>query len=128
DRRRWARYLVEERAEGAVYRRLAARRTGEERQILESLADAERRHEEHWLTLLGGEPARLPKAGLRSRLLGWMARGFGSIFVLALAQNAEARSPYDTERYATPAMRADEKVHYEVVRGLAARGRRRLSG
>jgi VIT1/CCC1 family predicted Fe2+/Mn2+ transporter len=25
-------------------------------------------------------------------------------------------------------MRADEKVHYEVVRGLAARGRRRLSG
>ncbi len=128
DRRRWARYLVEERAEGLVYRKLAARRTGEEREILLSLSDAEHRHEQHWLSLLGEEPARLPRAGFRSRLLGWMAGRFGSIFVLALAQSAEARSPYDTEQYATPAMRADEKIHYEVVRGLAARGRRRLSG
>lgn len=128
DRRRWARYLVEERAEGAVYQRLAARRDGEEQQILLSLAEAERRHEQHWLDLLGEEPNRLPKAGLRSRMLGWMAGRFGSIFVLALAQNAEARSPYDQEKFATPAMRADEKVHHEVVRGLAARGRRRLSG
>ncbi|WP_406245347.1 VIT1/CCC1 family protein [Microbacterium sp. M] len=128
DRRRWARYLVEERAEGMVYQKLAARRTGEERDILLSLADAERRHEQHWLDLLGGEPKRLPRAGIRSRMLGWMAGRFGSIFVLALAQSAEARSPYDTEQYATPAMRADEKIHYEVVRGLAARGRRRLSG
>ncbi|AMG84497.1 MULTISPECIES: VIT1/CCC1 transporter family protein [Microbacterium] len=128
DRRRWARYLVEERAEGAVYQRLAARRSGEERAILLGLAEAERRHEKHWLDLLGGEPTRLPRAGVRSRLLGWMAGRFGSIFVLALAQSAEARSPYDAERWATPAMRADEKVHHEVVRGLAARGRRRLSG
>ncbi|WP_424935710.1 MULTISPECIES: VIT1/CCC1 transporter family protein [Bacteria] len=128
DRRRWARYLVEERAEGRVYQRLAERRTGEEQEILLSLAEAERRHELHWLELLGEEPTRLPRPGLRSRLLGWMAGRFGSIFVLALAQNAEARSPYDAEVFATPAMRADEKVHYEVVRGLAARGRRRLSG
>lgn len=128
DRRRWARYLVEERAEGLVYQKLADRRTGEEAEILRSLADAERRHEQHWLDLLGGEPERLPRVGVRSRMLGWMAGRFGSIFVLALAQSAEARSPYDTESYATPAMRADEKVHYEVVRGLAARGRRRLSG
>ncbi|MFS0852146.1 VIT1/CCC1 transporter family protein [Microbacterium sp. 179-I 3D4 NHS] len=128
DRRRWARYLVEERAEGRVYQRLAATREGEERDILLSLAEAERRHEKHWLDLLGGEPSRLPRVGLRTRLLGWMAGRFGSIFVLALAQSAEARSPYDAEQYATPAMRADEKVHYEVVRGLAARGRRRLSG
>jgi VIT1/CCC1 family predicted Fe2+/Mn2+ transporter len=128
DRRRWARYLVEERAEGAVYQNLAARRTGEEREILLSLADAERRHEQHWLSLLGAEPARLPRVGVRSRLLGWMAGRFGSIFVLALAQSAEARSPYESEAYATPAMRADEKIHSEVVRGLAARGRRRLSG
>lgn len=128
DRRQWARYLVEERAEGAVYANLAARREGEERAILLSLAEAERRHEQHWLDLLGGEPSRLPRAGLRSRMLGWMASRFGSIFVLALAQSAEARSPYDTEKFATAAMRADEKVHHEVVRGLAARGRRRLSG
>lgn len=128
DRRRWARYLVEERAEAHVYQQLALRRTGEERQILLELAAAEGRHEAHWLDLLGGEPDRLPRPGLRSRLLGWMAGRFGSIFVLALVQSAEARSPYDAEEDATPAMRADEKVHFEVVRGLAARGRRQLSG
>lgn len=128
DRRRWSRYLVEERAEAHVYQQLAARREGEEREILLELAAAEGRHEAHWLELLGGEPARLPRPGLRTRVLGWMAGRFGSIFVLALAQSAEARSPYDSEEYATPAMRADEKVHFEVVRGLAARGRRQLSG
>lgn len=128
DRRRWARYLVDERAEAQVYRDLAERRGGEEREILRALADAEGRHEAHWLELLGGEPARLPAPSVSSRLLGWMARRFGSIFVLALAQNEEGRSPYDSEPFATARMVADEKIHREVVRGLAARGRRRLSG
>ncbi len=128
DRRRWAQYLVDERAEARVYRELAARREGEEREILLALAEAEGRHEAHWLRLLGGEPSRLPRPALRTTLLAWMARRFGSIFVLALAQNAEARSPYETEPSATATMAADEKIHHEVVRGLAARGRRRLSG
>ncbi|HWM15604.1 MAG TPA: VIT1/CCC1 family protein [Microbacterium sp.] len=128
DRRRWAKYLVDERQEAQVYRELAARRVGEEREILLALADAEGRHEAHWVHLLGGEPSRLPRPDPRTVLLGWMAKRFGSIFVLALAQNAEARSPYDSEPFATAAMAADEKIHYEVVRGLAARGRRRLSG
>ncbi len=128
DRRRWARYLVNERAEAHVYRELAARREGEERDILLALAEAEGRHEAHWLALLGGEPQRLPRPDGGTVLLGWLAKRFGSIFVLALAQNAEARSPYDDEPFATPAMAADEKIHHEVVRGLAARGRRRLSG
>ncbi len=128
DRRRWAQYLVDERAEAAVYRALAERRSGEEREILIALADAEGRHEEHWLALLGGEPARLPQASVSSRMLGMLARRFGSIFVLALAQNAEGRSPYEKEPFATATMAADERIHSEVVRGLAARGRRRLSG
>ncbi len=128
DRRRWAQYLVNERAEARVYRELAGRKTGEERAILQALAEAEGRHEAHWLGLLGGEPGSVPAASTRTRMLGWMARHFGSIFVLALAQNAEGRSPYDQDPHATAAMAADEKVHEEVVRGLAARGRRRLSG
>ncbi len=128
DRRRWARYLADERAEAQVYRDLARRRDGEEREILLALAEAEGRHEAHWLELLGGEPDRMPSPSAESRMLGWMARRFGSIFVLALAQNAEARSPYADEPFATPRMVADEMVHHEVVRGLAARGRRRLSG
>nr|WP_206686633.1 MULTISPECIES: VIT1/CCC1 family protein [Microbacterium] len=120
--------MVDERAEAHVYRELAARKKGEEREILEALAEAEGRHEAHWLTLLGGEPARLPRPGFGTRLLGWMASRFGSIFVLALAQNAEGRSPYDADPHAPASMAADEKIHGEVVRGLAARGRRRLSG
>jgi VIT1/CCC1 family predicted Fe2+/Mn2+ transporter len=50
------------------------------------------------------------------------------VFVLALAQRAEARSPYEDDIDATAAMAADERIHEEVVRGLATRGRNRLSG
>jgi VIT1/CCC1 family predicted Fe2+/Mn2+ transporter len=128
DRARWRRYLADERAEAAVYRELAARRQGEEREILLALAAAEGRHEAHWLALLGDDDSRTPRADLRTRMLGGLARRFGSIFVLALAQRAEARSPYATDPDATAAMAADERIHGEVVRGLAARGRRRLAG
>lgn len=128
DKSRWRRYLANERAEAAVYRELAARREGEERAILLALAEAEGRHAAHWIDLLGDEARRLPEADLRTRLLGGLARRFGSIFVLALAQRAEARSPYADDPDATPAMAADERIHGEVVRSLAARGRRRLSG
>ena len=58
----------------------------------------------------------------------FLARHFGSLFVLALAQRAEARSPYEDDVDATASMAADERIHGEVVRGLAARGRTRLAG
>ncbi|HET9871684.1 MAG TPA: VIT1/CCC1 family protein [Propionibacteriaceae bacterium] len=126
--RRWRRYLADERAEAAVYRDLASRRTGEERQILLALAEAEGRHEDHWLELLGDQVGRPMRGDIRTRMLGWLARRFGSVFVLALAQRAEARSPYESDADATATMAADERIHAEVVRGLAARGRARLSG
>jgi len=128
DIRRWRRYLADERAEAAVYRDLARRRAGEERAILLALADAEGRHEAHWMSLLGERAARVPAVSLRTRILGFFARRFGSVFVLALAQRGESRSPYASDAHATPAMAADERIHQEVVRGLAARGRARLSG
>ncbi|MEW1820803.1 VIT1/CCC1 transporter family protein [Arthrobacter sp. NPDC080031] len=128
DIKRWRQYLADERAEAAVYRQLAQRRDGEEREILLALAEAEGRHEAHWLRLLG-EHAGMPKAAsVRSRMLGFLARNFGSVFVLALAQRAEGRSPYAKDPAATRAMAADEQIHEEVVRGLATRGRNRLSG
>lgn len=126
--RKWRRYLASERAEASVYRDLASRREGEEREILLALADAESRHERHWLALLDDRVGRPLRGETRTRLLGFLARRFGSVFVLALAQRAEARSPYDDDADATPQMAADEKVHEEVVRALAARGRNRLSG
>ena len=127
DIKRWRRYLADERAEAAVYRDLAGRREGEEREILLELAEAERRHEQHWLDLLGDRVGK-PRRDARTAVLGFLARRFGSVFVLALAQRAEARSPYADDADATPQMAADEQVHEEVVRALAARGRQRLSG
>lgn len=128
DVRRWRQYLADEKAEAAVYRDLASRRTGEERQILLALAEAEGRHEQHWFDLLGDSVGKPRRGDFRTRSLGLLARRFGSVFVLALAQRAEARSPYESDSDATPAMAADERIHGEVVRALAARGRNRLSG
>lgn len=126
--RRWRRHLANERAEAAVYRDLAGRRSGEEREILLALADAETRHEQHWLSLLGDNPGKPRRGDVRTRLVGFLARRFGSVFVLALAQRGEARSPYESDADATDTMAADEHIHEEVVRGLAIRGRNRLSG
>lgn len=128
DIRRWQQYLADERAEAAVYRELAARREGEEQEILLALAAAEARHEQHWANLLGEDIGRPRPARLRVRALGWLARMFGGVFVLALAQTAEAQSGYALEDDATPQMVADERIHEEVVRGLATRGRNRMAG
>jgi len=128
DIRKWRRYLADERAEAATYRDLARRRSGEERAILLALADAERRHEQHWLDLLGDDVGHPLRGDLRTRMLGVLARRFGGVFVLALAQRAEARSTYDREEHATATMAADEQIHEEVVRALASRGRNRMSG
>ncbi|MDO5726358.1 MAG: VIT1/CCC1 family protein [Bowdeniella nasicola] len=126
-RARWQKLLAEERAEGRIYRQLAAKAAGEEREILNGLADAEARHAAHWEALLG-EHVRPTRTPLRVAILGFFARIFGFLFVLALAQRAEERSPYATDADATEQMAADEAIHAEVVRALAARGRARLSG
>lgn len=128
DIRKWRRYLADERAEAAIYRDLARRRDGEEREILLKLAEAEGRHEQHWVGLLGGYADKSVRPSPRRTLLRFLARSFGSVFVMALAQRAEGRSPYSSEPAATSAMAADELIHEEIIRGLATRGRARLSG
>ncbi|WP_019969366.1 VIT1/CCC1 family protein [Mycobacterium sp. 141] len=126
--RRWRQYLANERAEAAVYRDLAQRREGAEPDILLELAAAEGRHERYWLTLLGDQVGHPRRPDVRTRALGFLARHLGSVFTLALAQRAEARSAYETDTDATPTMAADERIHMEVVRALASRGRDQLSG
>lgn len=125
--RRWRRYLAEERAEARIYRNLAQRTEGEEQAILLQLAQAERRHESHWERLLGTHagPTRMP---LRVAILGFLARVFGFVFVLALLQRTEERSTYAVDADATDQMAADERIHSEVVRAIAAQGRTAMSG
>ena len=128
DLRRWRRHLANERAEAAVYRDLAVKYDGEEREILAAIASAEERHEQHWLNLLGDQVGQPVRADIGTRTLAFMARHFGSVFVLALVQRFEARASYETDDDATATMAADEQIHEEVIRALAARGRDRLSG
>lgn len=126
--RRWRQYLADERTEAAVYQELAQRHEGPEADILRELALAEQRHQQHWKDLLGDRVGPPQLGSLRTRMLVFFARHFGFVFVLALAQRAEARSPYDADDDATDQMAADERIHGEVLRGLATKGRERISG
>ncbi|MGO3089887.1 MAG: VIT1/CCC1 transporter family protein [Galactobacter sp.] len=126
--RRWRRYLADEIAEGDIYATLAERsKDPAESRVLNGLAEAEHRHAEHWRNLLGAEAHTVRPSSQRA-LLRFMAKHFGTVFTLALAQRSEGRSPYAEDQDALRSMAADEEVHAEVVRGLAAEGRLRLSG
>ena len=125
---RYRRRFAQEQDAASVYRALAARRQGEDREILLALARAEERHAAHWSAKLHlAEPAP-SRPGARARLLGWLTRRLGSLVVLGLVQRAEAGGHYDAEPDATAAMAADERVHALVVAGLAQRQRARVSG
>lgn len=128
DVRRWRRHLADEHANIRAFRDLAARRQGEEQSILLSLAQAEERHAQHWVELLGERAEPAPRATLGHRVQTWLARRFGMVFVLALLQRSKSDNQYADERDAASSMAADEQVHEEVLRGLAARGRLQLSG
>ncbi|GAA0895902.1 VIT1/CCC1 transporter family protein [Pseudonocardia zijingensis] len=126
--RRWRRQLADEREAALVYRELARRRDGEEREILLGLAGAEERHAAYWERRLGDRAGPPRRPSLRARLVGVLARWFGWVFVLALIEQAERRSLTAPDADVPEAMLADERIHSEVVRGLAARGRARMSG
>lgn len=126
--RRWQQYLVNERAEAAVYRELARNREGEEKEILLAMAKAEERHEQYWRTMLGDDLGFPRAPSFSTRIMGFLAKRFGTVFTLAMMQTAESRSPYADDADATEQMTADEAIHAEVVRGLAARGREKMSG
>jgi len=129
--RNWRSNLAEERAEYWVYRRLAETRTGEEREILLGLAEAEKRHAEHWETLLGDKVGKPLRPSFRTLLLGFLARWFGFVFALALMQISEERATAKrtaADDWGTASMAADEAVHAEVIRALATRGRNAMSG
>lgn len=126
--RRWRHYLADELAEAAIYQHLADRASGQQGEILHQVAVAEGRHAEHWRRLLGPYADKPGRPSLRASALMFLAKHFGTVFVLALLQRAESRSPYREDPDASEAMAADEAVHEEIIRALATHGRTRLSG
>ncbi len=126
--KRWRKHLAEERMEARTYRDLSERRTGEERAVLLQLEEAERRHEEYWLARLGERALPAPKPPLRTRAASVLAHLFGTIFILAMAQRAEQRSARDVDDDVPTHMQADEHIHAEVIRSLAAKSRETLAG
>ena len=114
--------------EARTYRDLSERRTGEERAVLLQLEEAERRHEEYWLARLGDHALPAPKPPLRTRTASVLAHLFGTIFILAMAQRAEQRSARDLDDDVPAHMQADEHIHAEVIRTLAAKSRETLAG
>ena len=126
--RRWRHYLADELAEAATYQHLARHSTGRHAEILQRVAEGEGRHADHWRRLLGPHAQRSVRPALQARILMFLAKHVSSVFVLALLQRAESRSPYREDPDATAAMAADEAVHEEIIRALATDGRTRLSG
>jgi vacuolar iron transporter family protein len=109
----------------AMYRALADRTEGEQREIFLELAAAEERHAAHWAAKLVelGEPPPRPerhRRGLRARLVAFMARRFGPRAVLPIVERAELADAghYDGVPDATVAMATDERIHARVLAGL----------
>jgi VIT1/CCC1 family predicted Fe2+/Mn2+ transporter len=109
----------------AMYRALAERAKGEQREIFLELAQAEERHARHWAGKLVelGEPE--PQVGdhrrsFKTRLIAWLARRFGPHAVLPIVERAEIADAghYDNVPDATVAMATDERIHARVLAGL----------
>ena len=126
--KRWRRYLADEESEARIYRYLARRAEGTDREILLQVAEAEKRHQQHWRDMLGEHADVHVRPSMQSQLLQFLSKNFGSVFILAMAQRAESRSPYAEDPDATEEMAADEAIHEEIIRALATSGREKLSG
>ena len=126
--KRWRRYLADEESEARIYRYLARRAEGTDREILLQVAEAEKRHQQHWRDMLGEHADVHVRPSMQSLVLQFLAKNFGSVFILAMAQRAESRSPYAEDPDATEDMAADEAIHEEIIRALATSGREKLSG
>ena len=113
-------YLEAEREAMALYRAMAkAEKDPTRAKIFQELVESEERHVAHWAAKLGISQADLPhyRPTFRVRLLGWLARRFGTRRVLPalLRIEAEDTDMYTGEPEATGLV-ADEQHHSQVLR------------
>jgi vacuolar iron transporter family protein len=109
----------------ALYRFMAAaEEDGQRAAIFEKLAQNEERHAQRWAKLIqlggGSVPAHRPSA--RVRLLGWMARRFGTRRVVPIISSMEARDEAGYMRQPEAAgLPAEERAHSRTL--LAMEGK-----
>jgi vacuolar iron transporter family protein len=115
----------------ALYRTLAESSEGRRAEVLTALAEAEERHAAHWAKLLqkaGVTDLERPRATLRLRVLGFLARHFGADSVLPMVLRLEAAdaAKYRDVAEAPAAMSAEEMAHGRTVAAMggAATGER----
>ncbi|MBI4198917.1 MAG: VIT1/CCC1 transporter family protein [Chloroflexi bacterium] len=119
---RYRAYLQSERQAVGIYLAMAnAERDPRRAQVFRELAAVEERHARYWASKLGlGEDVLLPSRPLmRTRLLGWLARWFGTRWLLPMVLRMEAREAtmYATEHEAKEIL-ADEQDHSRTLEAL----------
>ena len=124
-RRYRANYIVEK--DGiAMYRAMAAAEKDQKRaEIFEKLAQNEERHAQRWARLIetagGHVPTHRPSA--RVRLLGWLARRFGTRRVIPIISSLEARDEAGyRQQPEAEGLPAEERAHSRTLWAMSGGG------
>src|SRR5262245_36173945 len=110
----------------ALYRAMAAAEQDDQRAaIFEKLARNEERHAQRWARLIqsGGSavPAHRPSA--RVRILGWLARRFGTHKIVPIISSMEARDEAGYMRQPEAAgLPAEERAHSRTLMAMSGKG------
>ena len=126
--------LKDELAAAGLYETMAAAEKNKEKaSIFRELAEVERAHAQVWIQKIeaAGETVGPPKSGMRTRVLGLLARRFGpgSIVPILMGIEKNADGGYAAQPDAKAlGMDRQEKVHTKVFEGMSGGGPSILSG
>jgi VIT1/CCC1 family predicted Fe2+/Mn2+ transporter len=134
DIRRWRLNLQDERDSAELYREVAAAEQDEGlATVYRRLAEVEERHAEFWARRLrdAGQPVPAPRVGWRTKLLGWLARRFGTAFVVPTIdamEQADAGSYDGQPEAAGTELPAEERSHARLLQAIGSNQRSGLQG
>jgi vacuolar iron transporter family protein len=123
---RWRRNFQDEVDSAELYRIVAsAEGDAALASVYRRLAEAEERHAGFWAGRLrdAGQPVATPRVGWRTRMLGWLARRFGTAFVVPTIDALEQQdaSSYDAQPEAVGTeLPAEERSHARLLRAIGS--------
>jgi VIT1/CCC1 family predicted Fe2+/Mn2+ transporter len=120
-----ANYIVEK--DGiALYRAMAAAEADHKRaEIFEKLAQNEERHAQRWARLIETSGGKVPdhRPSARVRLLGWLARRFGTQRVIPIISSLEARDEAGyRQQPEAEGLPAEERAHSRTLWAMSGGG------